>query len=587
MKSYIPLLLLPLASARVLNRIPRDEKITAGHPLPTATIDIHARAIVPTTAGQIGVNPVSVSLSPTSYANIHYHTLYSEYLSDGHSWTATNTEDITATVTMTVNGSPTTTTEVGPIAVNVLENGDISILMTPELLNRFKEIYAHTPACARKRQELCGLVHFVDAVAQDHDGVLALAERILGNRRLINANDINAVIAAFRAAGRTIPPRVAIGAGIGSLAMWVYHHLENNQDNGAGRFTIPGSYVGGDGKDKGNDGDKSELCPAHAPKDDDAPVCDECKGQENICTEGEWKHCECFDMLKIRVDEADIAFQAGQQRILAALENADSDPTEMSCSSKKYEDAIPLDVSFVERLAAAFCKGDLSKGKKAEMSSKDVDSTAYDEYKFTFEYRPGNLCFEGCEESFKQMAVKCMGYDSHNIQKAGSSKFACGAQYKYSVSSPEPETPADGSKPDKPGPDSGLRLTERKCYGDSTDKDKYKTFNRDDALKAIDDVCGGEFNENRRCLRSESGSVIARAYTIRDRGWCMATRFSMVDGTYSGRESFKDKCRFALMSSLDDCDTKGDKRGGFNKYDCVGYDLMGTNGPDNLPCNTG
>ncbi|KAL4913974.1 hypothetical protein BDW62DRAFT_205024 [Aspergillus aurantiobrunneus] len=178
-------------------------------------------------------------------------------------------------------------------------------------------------------------------------------------------------------------------------------------------------------------------CKAECPNQEDKVLfCsyDYCKGEENDhkCTADAYNGCECSDLIETVYTTLPIDFDEAQKVLAELIENmeetyqdeGDQEETkpEVTCSSRNYNDALPVDASLLNKLAEKFCSGDTSKKRTQDLTAKDVSSSANEGYKFHFELDPGDNCEADCVAAYKSMTGRCQGIDSHSIQASASAK---------------------------------------------------------------------------------------------------------------------------------------------------------------------
>ncbi|KAK7724836.1 hypothetical protein SLS57_004107 [Botryosphaeria dothidea] len=576
------------------------------------------RAIDPT-GTQIGVNPVTVDMPTITYANIVYHSLVSEYVSvsgEDMSWKQGDTQHITATVTNIDGSSTATITQTAPVAAPTNENGDVDIIITPELESAFRELAssARTSAgCAAglKGRDLasCGLSDFIDSVLKS-DGVIKSADNALSSKPLLKASDIAELISTLKAGGALINSKFAVGAGVGAVAVWWFTETGGGTDP-ASKPIIPVANANMD-KQAGAGGTPTAGCPPSAPTGKEAPICPEpdCVGKDNICQEGEWKYCKCIDLIDPISQPLSEDLLNQQQAVLEAVLSASQpeDP-KATCSpnTNPYIDPIGMDILFAQNLAAVFCKGDTSKEMKADLTNKDYtgvnskrsllnrrtpppSSSAYEGYTLHYEYSPGKSeCSMDCTTAMKSLISQCEGIDHTVMQPAGSMELSCGAKYSYDIKSPEKEEPAPTPTP-AIGPDGKSEKTNSACRKDAVPDSPG--FDREKAIAAFAKLCKNELKGDKNgCIQSKDDGLFIKAAFTSDRdGSCTAYPFSMVDDEYTYKDGFEDMCKWALQSAMDDCnpDTTTNKQGGSNRLNCIDYTVYGFDKgagvPDNDQC---
>ncbi|KAL2013281.1 hypothetical protein VTN00DRAFT_806 [Thermoascus crustaceus] len=498
-------------------------------------------AIVPTKPGQIGVNPVDIP--NLSYANIQYHSLFSDYID---------------------------------VAVVTNADGDVDVLMTPELVRKFKDLTnAAKSACPKltaRQSNACGLQNFVEDVLRQ-GGVIQEADAALPEGCILTgANDIGEalqeLIRAMRAGGAVIPPKLAAGAGAGALAIVFYNLMEDaaaNHQDVPDAFVIPSSVV----NPSHTSTTSATGCPKGAPTSINAPVCDD-------------------DDLKKDILE-------NQQTILANLVDDTTPPgPSASClpNDNPLKDASGIDTSFVQKLAVSFCKVlDPTRKDSADLTNKDLarQSNAYEGYTFHFDYSPGKgECEMDCAAAYKALVTKCMGLDSHSMQPEGHMKIECGAEYTYKTTPPKtsPSTatetsPEDTDKPDQNG------LSNKACQAD---KAPYSpTFRRSTGIDAINELCKQKFEAKTGapCIQTtqeERGDTLIFAKVALVACEDDYIPCSLVDFTCGGSD-FEETCKQALQSAMDDCDTNtvDAKKGGSNERDCIAFTIFAYDKKDGIP----
>ncbi|KAL4805616.1 hypothetical protein BDV18DRAFT_165833 [Aspergillus unguis] len=235
-----------------------------------------------------------------------------------------------------------------------------------------------------------------------------------------------------------------------------------------------------------------EECPADDSEDKPSCSAEDCKGENGSCTIGHYKDCKCSDVQcpdpekEILVCSDDICNGEDESKCTSDEYNGckcyhlitpvaishtaaeiDSDSKilnqliedmeafynkeeeaskpEVTCATKDYSKAIEVDSSFLDKLADKFCSdNDDGKERSKDLTAKDVSSSAYERYKFHFDYKPGKDCKTDCKAAFKSMTGTCQGIDSHSIQSSAKAEYECGASFSYKVTEPGPKLTQDG-----------------------------------------------------------------------------------------------------------------------------------------------
>lgn len=350
-------LLLPLAA--------KASTITTS---PEATKTINNRGIVPTTTGQIGVNPVEDELGADNQRGViqHADTQYIQTEGKTTKWIGVNTEYLSL---QTVNPTSTSTVQIAVATVTEAADnqvvGDLSVIIPAGLAKALSDAANEAVnACnalsvkLRKRDAASGmriallLVYwktktlkvsqcllnkassasqdggifdiisaanwesFEVKIAQDAPQLLAAAWQVLKTKAIRNR------FALFMGAVNAVVILGAINEAV-PIGKYIF------SQNGIGKPTPSGG---------GNNGDKK--CTGQEKKDKDSPLCkdDDCKGTNEKCTVDPNKNCPCLDTLE------DPEPQWYDQKELDAQQNffkeIDKKPSENPGESKNNAKAI-------------------------------------------------------------------------------------------------------------------------------------------------------------------------------------------------------------------------------------------------------
>lgn len=195
-------------------------------------------------------------------------------------------------MTTITNGKSAAVTDVAPVAVVTNADGDVDVLMTPELVGKFKDhANAAKSACPKltaRQSNACGLQNFVEDVLRQGGFIQEADAALPEGRILIGANHIGEalqeLIRVMRAGRAVIPPKLAAGAGVGALAIVFCNLMEYaaafHQDV-PDVFDIPSSVA----NPSPTSTTSATGCPKSAPTGINALVCDDnnCKGRKNVC----------------------------------------------------------------------------------------------------------------------------------------------------------------------------------------------------------------------------------------------------------------------------------------------------------------
>jgi hypothetical protein len=158
-----------------------------------------------------------------------------------------NTEYLTEIITATLNNGPTTTNIIAPAIVTATVVGDdLNIYFSPAFVEKLAGYAKAAPACGAKRQALCELQAFLQAVENDPeiekfeaqliDRVLkALGRTADGGRNLIEylgAEKLKEMFAVYGPSGA----KFAAVFGVIQIAPIAYNEWKGNQENFAATF---------------------------------------------------------------------------------------------------------------------------------------------------------------------------------------------------------------------------------------------------------------------------------------------------------------------------------------------------------------
>ncbi|PLN86921.1 hypothetical protein BDW42DRAFT_182290 [Aspergillus taichungensis] len=392
-------------------------------------------AIVPTTTGQIGVNPVLVDPVETAGP---YNTFISDY------WKAKDKEQITQVQVTTKEGKPTTKTVTAPVAIMTGADGELNVLMTPKLQQKLAAMMKSVPACGKKRAEACGIERFLIEFEADDSKLIQSLKNAVEGIRFLNDD----VLRALSTSGGAQEAKLVAG-GVGAMGfVWTGARLFLNDQDVPLSYKIRDPPKNDIPKTEAPKKEESHECPKDAPKGKDAPLCPDCSGKDNTCQEGKYKNCHCLDVVSpiyYTYDQKWLTVQA--DTIKYALEHADEEEKpKVVCSDHGYDKAVAVDVSFIKSLADKFCDGDAKKDRHMTLSGKDISTKAYRKYTFDLTYAPpesDEKCFTDCAGAIGAMAATCQGLNSHTVQKGANATLDCGAQYSYEINIPDKPDDAD------------------------------------------------------------------------------------------------------------------------------------------------
>ncbi|RDW76441.1 uncharacterized protein DSM5745_06433 [Aspergillus mulundensis] len=321
---------------------------------------------------------------------------------------------------------------------------------------------------------------------------------------------------------------------------------------------------------------KGCKCGAKCPDPEkEVLICstDACKGKENKCTTDTYNGCKCSTLTsdiytlysKAQVQEAEkiVTTLIEDMKRFDREQQAETNP-DVTCVSRDYGKALPVDASLLNKLADKFCSGDTSKERSQDLTAKDASSSSYEDYKFHFEVNPGNDCKADCKAAFKSMTGTCQGIDSHSIQASASAKTSCGTEFTYKITKADTFT------------QSGLQ--ERACH----DRDQFGKHG---------DVRGGELSmsaisctsvgDDRGIMRAGSDPIklvhtysgTQYRYTI---SWVENCKGDEIDVRYprGGEHILGNSCWMLLTDNWEKCNNGG--AGGYIDYGCVRYDFRPT-----------
>ncbi|KAJ5216527.1 uncharacterized protein N7498_002934 [Penicillium cinerascens] len=396
-------------------------------------------AIVPTTSGQIGINPVLVTPVDTTAP---YNTFFSDYIDAKGSWTAKDTEYITQVQVTTKDNKPTTATVTAPVAVMTGPKGDLDVLMSPKLEQQLSDMMGKVPACSKKREALCGITQFLEDFKADNSELIKALNEAVKDIQFLSEEVLKAL-----GTSATAQEAQMVATGIGGISLvWMAFQVyaKNHLPLAFGIRDPPNNNIPTVVTPPPK---KPEKCPADAPKGKDAPLCPDCKGKDDICQDGKYKYCKCLDVIEPTFFPFDQDWLNTQADVLKyALVHMDDAP-KVTCSDTTYSKAVAVDVAFVNSLSDKFCKGDAKKARNMTLSGDDISSQAYKKYTFDFSYTPpkdvNEQCDTDCAGAIKAMTAGCEGLNSHSVQKGGKVTLPCGAEYSYNINMPDRPDQAD------------------------------------------------------------------------------------------------------------------------------------------------
>ncbi|OCK74167.1 hypothetical protein K432DRAFT_447449 [Lepidopterella palustris CBS 459.81] len=259
----------------------------AGVQAATIALSIHQNAIVPTSSGQIGVNPVTVGIGPAEeyLGPIGTDTNYLTPEGSTTKWIGVNTEYLTLlTVTTTADSMVSTITSTVQLSVETattsadgISPGDVSVLL-PEA--------------------------FVDAL----EGSVKTAMQTCNAGVKIRKRD-DPLLTATEAS----KPGVVMGSSTQKLAAKL--KFKQGEVGPTSTQETPSST--------------SSTCNPTATTDENSPGCDDtdCKGEDKKCTTGSNNGCPCLEnALEINESYFDKDYWDDQQKLLA-LAAANPAPT--------------------------------------------------------------------------------------------------------------------------------------------------------------------------------------------------------------------------------------------------------------------
>lgn len=155
--------------------------------------------------------------------------------------------------------------------------GNLDVLMSPKLEQELSDMIRKVPACSKKREAVCGIVKFLeDFKASNSDLIKALDDAVKDIHFL--SQDVLKVLSTPANAQQAA--LVANGIGAMGLVFLSYHvYVKNHLPLAFGIRDPPKNNI----PTIETPPKEPKKCPADAPTGKNAPLCQDCKGKNNIC----------------------------------------------------------------------------------------------------------------------------------------------------------------------------------------------------------------------------------------------------------------------------------------------------------------
>lgn len=198
-------------------------------------------------------------------------------LTDNFQWKAKDTEHITQVQVTTKDNKPTTKTVTAPVAIMTGPNGDLDVLMAPKLQEKLGDMMGKVPACSKKREAACGITKFLEDFKADNSDLVKALNDAVKEIQFLSQDVLKALGTSATAQEAQM---VATGFGGISLVWMAFHvYAKNHLPLAFGIIDPPPNNL----PTTESPPEESKKCPSDAPTGKDAPLCQDCKGDKNVC----------------------------------------------------------------------------------------------------------------------------------------------------------------------------------------------------------------------------------------------------------------------------------------------------------------
>ncbi|KAF2416959.1 hypothetical protein EJ08DRAFT_739498 [Tothia fuscella] len=390
------------------------------------------KAINPTTAGQIGINTVSVPVPTGLIANIGKNTKYLTNLGGSRtSWIGQGPSfiEVATSTTVTVGGAPRPTT-LKNLLLKVDEDSDgtlnilTSPILTTELENLAKGISGCAGAKSRRRQAaMCGFSEFMNRVASSSRISLeGITEALPSAKPLISASDLAKLLSISRSTATSYGLHAAAISGATAMAPVIISYLWLAWNNCLPVIKVALDLQGGGSKTEPENEIKCPTIP-YICEDSD---CQGVHSKKKCKIQNHKRGCECMFAARPHVDTVDYAWlQAVNEDLMTPV----SSGMDTTCDTPHM---MAVETKMWLGLVQNFCKSDINKNQsqslRAAQSAVTGSWDGYARWEFDFAWvdKPG-FCDKSCYDIFKKFTDNPLcSFNSHTLTASGTITQDCG-----------------------------------------------------------------------------------------------------------------------------------------------------------------
>lgn len=155
--------------------------------------------------------------------------------------------------------------------------GDLDVLMSPKLEQQLSDMMGKAPACSKKREAACGITKFLEDFKADNSELVKALNDAVKDIQFLSEDVLKAL-----GTSATAQEAQMVATGIGGISLvWMAFHVyaKNHLPLAFGIRDPPKNNI----PTILTPPKKPKKCPADAPKGKDAPLCQDCKGKDDVC----------------------------------------------------------------------------------------------------------------------------------------------------------------------------------------------------------------------------------------------------------------------------------------------------------------
>lgn len=155
--------------------------------------------------------------------------------------------------------------------------GDLDVLMSPKLEQQLSDMMGKVPACSKKREAACGITKFLEDFKADNSELIKALNDAVKDIQFLSQDVLKAL-----GTSATAQEAQMVASGFGGISLvWMAFHVyaKNHLPLAFGIRDPPKNNI----PTIVTPPKKPKKCPADAPKGKDAPLCQDCKGKDNVC----------------------------------------------------------------------------------------------------------------------------------------------------------------------------------------------------------------------------------------------------------------------------------------------------------------